>query len=145
MMVIFVCVVRVITQPSTSCFMLGNCWYCLLWVVFMKLCFASCTIAPLAAIWALRKHCLLCSSRSGGPAWKLTCGCLCCWLPHLSACQGPHCPPYMPPLATRTTHHTVQWLQYGLYLWVTICCRVHWYHDCCLLCHQMCGSHPCPW
>ena len=68
MMVIFVCVVRVITQPSTRCCMLKNCWYCLIWVVFTNLYFTSCMKAPLAAIWALRKHCLLCSSGSGGPA-----------------------------------------------------------------------------
>ena len=68
MMVTFVCVVRVITQPSTSFYMLGNCWYCLMWVVSMKLSFASCITVHLAAIWALRKHWLLCSSRFGGHA-----------------------------------------------------------------------------
>ena len=71
MMVIFICMVRVITQPSTGCCMLRNCWYCLLWVVFMKFSLASCMTAPLVAIWALRKHRLLCSNGCGSHTWKL--------------------------------------------------------------------------
>ena len=56
MMITFVCMVRVITQPSTSCCMLKSCWYCLLCVVFAKLSFASCMTAPLVAIEVLREH-----------------------------------------------------------------------------------------
>ena len=95
MMVTFVCVVRVITQPSTSCCMLG--------IAGIACCGCFLQNCPLQVAWQRpwrpsgHWENIDCSVAAGVVATHESwCGCLCGWLPHLSACQGPHCPPCRP-------------------------------------------------